>query len=120
MDVGGKPLALRDRSEQRMQCLTLLTVQTRGDQAIVLACPIADLDHQLLAQRGQVQRMQAPVAGIAATFDVAPFLEFVEYATTRLGRRPSCALNACWLRPGSEAIARRIPACGGVRARSCI
>ena len=43
-------------------------------QPVVLTPQLADLANHLLAGRGQMQRMQSAVVGVAATFDVATVL----------------------------------------------
>ncbi len=92
-----KALTLGDRRQQLVQGVALMRIQPGGEQPVVLTPQLADLADHLLAGRGQMERM-----------------------TTRLGNKPSWPLSACWLRPGSAAIARRIPACGGVRSIDAI
>ena len=68
---------------------------------LVLTSQLADLAHQLLARRGQMQRMQSPVVGIAATFDVArgpPARRHRPRPGSATG--PAGSLSACWLAPG--------------------
>ena len=67
-----------------------------------------------------MERMESAVVGIAATFDVAAVLQLIDVGDDPAGNNPNWPLSACWLRPGSAAIARRIPACGGVRSIDAI
>ena len=69
---------LGDRRQQLAQGVALLRIQPCGEQPVVLTSQLADLGQHLLAGRGQIERMQSAVVGVAATFDVAAVLQLVD------------------------------------------
>ena len=83
--VRRETLAFCQRAEQPPQVVALVVIESCGEAAVVLARQVADLAHQLLARRGQIEGMQAPVLGVAAAFDIAAVLEVVDVGDDAAG-----------------------------------
>ena len=64
--------------------------------------------------------MQAPVVGVAATFDVATVLELVDVGDDPARQQAQLSAERLLTAAGIDAIARRMPACGGVRSIDAI
>ena len=71
-------LNARRYRQQLVQGVALLCIQPRGEHPVVLTPQLADLADHLLAGRGQMERMESAVVGVAATFDVAAVLQLID------------------------------------------
>lgn len=81
----------------------------RADGGFVLGARVGQPAQGVVTLLGQVQRVMSAVMRIAPPLKNAAALEIVDEGTSRLGWMPSCSATACWLRPGSAAIAYSNP-----------
>jgi len=76
------------RREQRAQGAVLLGVERGGESELVLVRELGKLAHQPFSGRGEVKSVQSAIVGVAAPFDVAALLEFVDIDDDATGQHP--------------------------------
>jgi hypothetical protein len=91
--------------------------RSAGVSGALMACSCSRLawlrvGHGLLPRGGEVQRVVAPVAGIAAPFDQAALFQAVHQRDQPARRGAEPAGDRLLALPGSRLISRSSPACG--------
>jgi len=78
MHAGRQPLRLDDALQQRDELQALRRVQGRQQHGLLRVREALELGEQLAARRRQVERVGAPVGGIATALGESPALEVVD------------------------------------------
>jgi hypothetical protein len=100
MDVWSQALVLGDCGEKIAQHVTLFGVERGGHPVLVSAGQLGKPTHQLLSGRGEVQRTKPTIAGVAAPFDIAAILEFVDVGDDATGQQTQLRAQGLLARPG--------------------
>ncbi len=88
------------RGEQAAQGAALLGVKPSGEPVLVLAGQLGQLAHQLFACGGEVERTQPPIAGVAASLDIAAVFEFVDIGDDATGQQVQPCAQSLLAEPG--------------------